>query len=588
MPSPSSASPPDQPAAARQPPSSAASPAASPAASGEGEAASGRSPPDPDGQAPPPPGDGNPLSGLDRRRLRRYVEQTLDHGFRLAVVEARGHAEREAILAELRPLLGAGLLCIDIDGLPQAQDNLWAALTARVAQAPSPPRCLVLWGLESRLGPDYPRQLNVQRDLFVRDLRVPWIVFIHPATRVRLLGSAPDFCDFAILWLHDLRPAPAPDRQPEPGEASLPPPFADAAALGTGPKAAHPLLGQAWAALNAARFDEARDLLDRFALIADPAPRDVIVHLLLEGELERQRGHYERAEALAREAVQRVDQDPSLRAEPDLRFMLQWNLSAILLAAGRGSEALLVWPALLPTQSALPSEGGAEALAEAMRLLLSGDLGEPRAEHEARLRRGLAAAEAGPAELRVLVPIWLWLLAGPLAADGRLPEAEALLRRALALCEQSLGPQHPQTVDAQTELARLLARQGQAAEAEALLRRALAAREAVYGGEHPKVSDVLGTLAAVLVRQGQAAEAEALLRRALAVCEKALAPRHPKTVQALDGLTLLLLSQGRYREAEPLVRRVLAIAEKVLGPQHARVQELREILTQLEVELGGG
>ncbi|MBV8234437.1 MAG: tetratricopeptide repeat protein [Acidimicrobiia bacterium] len=125
------------------------------------------------------------------------------------------------------------------------------------------------------------------------------------------------------------------------------------------------------------------------------------------------------------------------------------------------------------------------------------------------------------------------------------------------------------------EAARLLSRAGyylyhraRYAEAEPLLRRALALREQALGPDHPDTATCLHNLAALYDAQGRYAEAEPLRRRALAVHERALGPDHPATATSLNGLALLYDAQGRSAEAEPLYRRALAICEQALGPDH--------------------
>lgn len=54
-------------------------------------------------------------------------------------------------------------------------------------------------------------------------------------------------------------------------------------------------------------------------------------------------------------------------------------------------------------------------------------------------------------------------LATLLQATHRLTEAEPLYRRALAICEESLGMEHPNTVTARENLAALLAALGKGA-----------------------------------------------------------------------------------------------------------------------------
>jgi tetratricopeptide (TPR) repeat protein len=110
--------------------------------------------------------------------------------------------------------------------------------------------------------------------------------------------------------------------------------------------------------------------------------------------------------------------------------------------------------------------------------------------------------------------------------------------------------------------------QGRYQEAEPLYRRALALREKVLGPDHPDVATSLNNLAGLYDTQGRYKEAEPLYRRALALWEKVLGPEHPDVATALNNLGLLYYAQGRYPEAEPLYRRALALREKVLGPEH--------------------
>ena len=86
-------------------------------------------------------------------------------------------------------------------------------------------------------------------------------------------------------------------------------------------------------------------------------------------------------------------------------------------------------------------------------------------------------------------------------------EAEPLYQRALAIREQSLGPEHPEIATSLSNLAVLYRDQGKYAQAEPLYQRALMIFEKVLGPEHPEVATVLNPTASfnslpnVLVRQ---------------------------------------------------------------------------------------
>ena len=80
--------------------------------------------------------------------------------------------------------------------------------------------------------------------------------------------------------------------------------------------------------------------------------------------------------------------------------------------------------------------------------------------------------------------------ATPLQATNRLAEAEPLLRRALAIDEQSYGAEHPNVAIRLNNLALLLQATNRLAEAEPLMRRALAIFVASLGADHPSSQTV--------------------------------------------------------------------------------------------------
>jgi tetratricopeptide (TPR) repeat protein len=93
------------------------------------------------------------------------------------------------------------------------------------------------------------------------------------------------------------------------------------------------------------------------------------------------------------------------------------------------------------------------------------------------------------------------------------------------------------------------------AEAEPLMRRALAIDEQSYGAEHPEVASDLNDLAQLLQDTNRLAEAEPLMRRALAIDEQSCGAEHPNVARDLNNLAQLLQATNRLAEAEPLMRR---------------------------------
>jgi tetratricopeptide (TPR) repeat protein len=145
--------------------------------------------------------------------------------------------------------------------------------------------------------------------------------------------------------------------------------------------------------------------------------------------------------------------------------------------------------------------------------------------------------------------------------------ARPLLERALAIYEQVLGPEHPETASSLHNLALLLQAQGDLAGARPLFERALAIDE-VLGPEHPYTATSLANLALLLQDQGDLTAAVPLCERALAIREKVLGPEHPHTANSLASLALLLWDQGDVAAARQLLKRALAVREQVLGPEH--------------------
>jgi tetratricopeptide (TPR) repeat protein len=113
-------------------------------------------------------------------------------------------------------------------------------------------------------------------------------------------------------------------------------------------------------------------------------------------------------------------------------------------------------------------------------------------------------------------------------------------------------------------------------EAEPLMRRALAIDEQSYGPEHPNVARDLNNLAQLLKATNRLGEAEPLMRRALAIDEQSYGSEHPNVATHLNNLAQLLQTTNRLGEAEPLMRRsveILAAFRYSTGHVHSRLQD---------------
>ncbi len=148
------------------------------------------------------------LTPREQRSFSRFLKRTLGKGFRLSFAQVHTPVARQRIVEWVHHVLAAESVSfyeVDLASFPG--ENLWVELQQHLSwQEPPEKGVIFLRGLENAKGssedrPPVIQQLNVQRDIFVRDFPITWVLFLHPYTRHRMLQVAPDFCDFATPWL---------------------------------------------------------------------------------------------------------------------------------------------------------------------------------------------------------------------------------------------------------------------------------------------------------------------------------------------------------------------------------------------------
>jgi tetratricopeptide (TPR) repeat protein len=333
--------------------------------------------------------------------------------------------------------------------------------------------------------------------------------------------------------------------------------------------------------------DNARDLLQLLAWLAPEAVPESLLELpllgaeatdTLFGALAELEGYslVTRAADSPTFTVHRLVQEvtrASLRNDTNhtaLNGSLKWIIAAFV----GDPQDVRNWPTLdplAPHAHAVAAHADRAAIAEPTARLMNqvGILLYTKAlyaEAEPLMRQALAIDEQSYGPEHPDVARDLNSLAQLLKATNRLAEAEPLMRRALAIAEQSLGENHPNVAAALNNLVTLLQATHRLAEAEPLMRRALAIDEQ-SGPEHPNVAIGLHNLAQLLQDTHHLSEAESLMRRALAIAEQSLGENH-HNVAALNNLAQLLKATNRLPEAEPLMRRALLISVKTLGTEH--------------------
>ena len=158
-----------------------------------------------------------------------------------------------------------------------------------------------------------------------------------------------------------------------------------------------------------------------------------------------------------------------------------------------------------------------------------------------------------------------------LRRQGRLAEAVASAREALAMAERSFGPDHHATGQALIHLAdHVYDIEPDVAGAERLYRRGLDLLTRRFGDDSIRLIHGLNSLASLLSNRG-VDEAERHFRHALAISRSATGPEHPRVADQMQRLAQEVARQGRLAEAERLSREALDLATKMLGPRYQSV-----------------
>ena len=174
--------------------------------------------------------------------------------------------------------------------------------------------------------------------------------------------------------------------------------------------------------------------------------------------------------------------------------------------------------------------------------------------------------------------------------DEQDDDAEAKLEaenvRLLAIKEQTLGTEHPDTFVTRNDLARVRKDQGQYAEAEVDFEAIMAIRTRVLGEEHPDTLNTRGNLALARDYQGRYSEAEYDYAAILAIQTRILGAEHPETLVTRHNLSLVWKNQERYPETEINLGAILAIQSRVLGSEHPHTLVTRHNLSRMWQDQG--
>ena len=450
----------------------------------------------------------------------------------------------------LRALLaGQPLLEVALHEMPA--ENLWQELLAHRATA-AEGALLVLWGLEEAGARTevLMQQLNVQRDLFVRDLRVPWVLFIHPGLATRLQAQAPDFCDIAALWLRGDPPGLITPIVTTPA-AGATGPIGQGAREASGPERSALLL-QAERALVRREVHAAKDLLARFTLAGHATQEEKIEASLLQGVLCWRQGDVAGARMRLQDALGEVEHSGSAI----LRGKVAYYLAAV-------EESQANYPAArrLFRESLQAAEREDEPFARASVLHELARLEERQGNYLEARRLLQEALQSNETVDRYAYATSQSELAIVELRLGRHEEARKLLEDALPAFIQE-GDRLRQAMAIQL-LASVAKARGDLTEARRCLQEALAVR--IELGDQPGRGAALHELAGIELQEGNLQEA----RRLLSESSKVFADTADLYGRAVSLLMLgqIEAASGRLQEGRAMLREAAATFEALQVPE---------------------
>ena len=168
--------------------------------------------------------------------------------------------------------------------------------------------------------------------------------------------------------------------------------------------------------------------------------------------------------------------------------------------------------------------------------------------------------------------------------SGHYADAVRLAQQALELRENTLGPDHPETIQSVLQLALACRGNGDYGRALTLAQRAVAARE--KGGATTRdTMAALVALADIYRARGEYNAGIAPAQRALDLGEKNLSREPAATAAALHCLAELYRSRGEYAQALPLAQRALHLRDSAAEPDDLATAESLNDLGVLYFEM---
>ncbi|MBL9176023.1 MAG: tetratricopeptide repeat protein [Verrucomicrobiales bacterium] len=149
-------------------------------------------------------------------------------------------------------------------------------------------------------------------------------------------------------------------------------------------------------------------------------------------------------------------------------------------------------------------------------------------------------------------------------------EAAALREKVLEHKKTTLGPEHPDTLNAMTALADSYSSANRKKESLALYEQILSIRRRIQGPTAPETITAMENLAYILQENERYAEGIRLQEEVVALRRKTMGPEHPGTLISLQNLSVRYSNAGRIKESVAAQEQVLRLHQRTLGPEDPR------------------
>jgi serine/threonine protein kinase/Flp pilus assembly protein TadD len=151
---------------------------------------------------------------------------------------------------------------------------------------------------------------------------------------------------------------------------------------------------------------------------------------------------------------------------------------------------------------------------------------------------------------------------------GAFAEAEPHARRAVEICGNVLGHEHPQSLRAKQGLGAVFVSTGRFVEAEAVHRDTVEMQIRILGEDHPDTVASMNELAIAYCGQGRFEDAESLIVKSLEIERRVVGAEQAEVLASGDGLAAAHVSRGRQDDAVVLYEKAIEIARRALGDDH--------------------